>query len=178
MNRSEDRPSSAVVRDVRLAPWFMLLLVMIAVAYYNFSLLSGPMAELVGGGSKLFGIVGTGDTAAAVIVILEISLGLFFLEGRGVTKTIPVLQALDHVVRTKIQFICIFQLFMFAAIGAGLILMHHLLENQGVVPATEHTMVDTPLAVRMAIAFALPFVLMLAPMSADRVTLALRDQRL
>lgn len=168
---SDSAPSSG-----RFILWCLLLATMIAAAFYNYTLIADPMAEMVGSRAQTFG-VGTGSVAAGIIVVLEIFAGLFFLECRGTTTMFSEIQKLAATLRARLKYVFIFQLFMFASIGAGLVLMRDLLAAQEDIAPGYDLAGPMPLAAQMIVAFVLPFVLILAPLAADRVVRALRGQR-
>ena len=160
----------------RFILWCLLLATMITATLYNYTLIADPMAEMVGGRAVILG-VSSASIGAGVIVTLEIFMGLFFLESRGTTTMFSEIQKLAAPVRAKFKYFSIFQLIMFAGIEAGLVLMSDILATQEVVAPGHDPMAQIALVMQMVIAFALPFVLILAPLSADRVVRALRGQR-
>lgn len=159
----------------RFLVWLALLIVMTAVIFYNYAFLAGAMGEMVGGRGKVFGI-GTASVGAGVIVVLEIFGGLFFLEARGVTTMFPVIHALPAAVRQRLGYVFIFQLVMFASIQAGLVWMSDLLATQEVTATRYGPMVHMSVEAQLAVAFAIPFLLILAPLSVDRIARILRGQ--
>lgn len=173
MNQTPDETVAGPAPSTgRFILWCLLLATMIAAAFYNYTLIADPMAEMVGGRAVTFGF-GTAGIAAGIIVALEIFAGLFFLECRGTTTMFSEIQKLSASLRARLKYVFIFQLLLFAGIEAGLVLMRDLLAAQeGIAPGYDPAG-PMPLAALMAVAFALPFVLILAPLSADRVVRAL-----
>ena len=160
----------------RFILWCLLLAAMITATLYNYRLIADPMSELVGGRALIFGI-GAASIAAGVIVTLEIFTGLFFLESRGTTTRFSEIQKLAAPGRTAFKYFCIFLLIMFAGIEAGLSLVSSILTADKNFTLGYDQAGQEPYAIQMAVAFALPFVLILAPLSADRVVRALRGRR-
>jgi hypothetical protein len=82
----------------------LVLLVAIGGATINFSLIARPMAEMVGG-TSLIGGVPTAHIAALVIIMVEISMGLFLMESLRITRLFPVIGALPDKVRIRMVWI-------------------------------------------------------------------------
>src|SRR5204863_340209 len=79
--RGEDRAVS-VLSSSSIVYFFVSLLVLAvatAGAAVNFTLIARPMAEMVGG-TSFIGVLRTADIAALVIIMVEISMGLFLME--------------------------------------------------------------------------------------------------
>ena len=90
--RGEDRAvtvlsSSSVVYFFVSA---LVLAVATAGAAINFTLIARPMAEMVGG-TSFIGAFRTADIAALVIIMVEISMGLFLMESLRITRLFPVI---------------------------------------------------------------------------------------
>ncbi len=155
--------------------WSLLLIAMIMAIWYNYTLIISPMSEMVGGKTKIGG-ASVASIGAGVIVVLEIFMGLFFLETSGATTFFPVIHALKAPARKSLQIYTVFMLFMFALIQVGLILMRDILVTQENL-VTQYKMTgQMPVAAQMAIEFILPFILVLTGLSLDRVVRMLRGQ--
>lgn len=160
----------------RIFFWLALLIISIAAIFYNFTLLDGLMAKLVGGQTRVFGNFSIARVWACLILILEVCIGLFFTETKGVTTMIPAIRALPADTRRRFGNGLMIYLVTFAGIQAVLVWMATTL-HAGIPDVLQHApMVLMPDAGQMAIAFALPFVLILAGMSLDRVVRTLRGQ--
>ena len=88
--RGEDRALS-VLSSSSLVHFFVSLLVLAvatAGAAINFTLIARPMAEMVGG-TSFVGVFRTADIAALVIIMVEISMGLFLMESLRITRLFP-----------------------------------------------------------------------------------------
>ena len=73
-------------------------------AAINFSLIARPMAEMVGG-TSFIGTLRTADIAALVIIMVEISMGLFLMESLRITRLFPVIGALPDKMRVRMIWI-------------------------------------------------------------------------
>src|SRR6201999_1815139 len=84
------------------------------------------MAEMVGGTSYI-GTFKTADIAALVIIMVEISMGLFLMECLRITRLFPVINALSDKMRRRMMFATFFILLLMASIEAGLAYMREVL---------------------------------------------------
>ncbi len=100
----------------------LVLAVAIGGATINFSLIARPMAEMVGG-TNLIGGYRTADIAALVIIMVEISMGLFLMESLRITRLFPVIAALPDKMRVRMIWITFTLLFLLASVEAGLAYM-------------------------------------------------------
>ena len=122
--KGEDRAVS-ILSSSSLVYFFVSALVMaVAVggATINFSLIARPMAEMVGG-TSLIGEFRTADIAALVIILVEISMGLFLMESLRITRLFPVIGALPDKTRVRMIWITFTILFLLASVEAGLAYM-------------------------------------------------------
>ncbi len=145
-----------------------VLAIAIGGATINFSLIARPMAEMVGG-TSLIGSFRTADIAALVIIMVEISMGLFLMESLRITRLFPVIGALPDKTRVRMIWITFTILFLLASIEAGLAYMREVLLHdelatsallRGDVGATatgEYLWITT--AAQMGMGFILPFAL-------------------
>jgi hypothetical protein len=124
----EDRAVS-VLSSSSLVYFFVSMLVLcvaIGGATINFSLIARPMAEMVGG-TSLIGGFRTSEIAALVIIMVEISMGLFLMESLRITRLFPVIGALPDKVRIRMIWITFTILFLLATVEAGLAYMREVL---------------------------------------------------
>jgi hypothetical protein len=145
-----------------------VLCIAIGGATINFSLIARPMAEMVGG-TSLIGNFRTADIAALVIILVEISMGLFLMESLRITRLFPVIGALPDKTRVRMIYITFTILFLLASVEAGLAYMREVLLHdelatsallRGDVGATatgEYMWITT--AAQMGMGFILPFAL-------------------
>lgn len=126
--KREDRAVS-VLSSSSLVFFFVSALVMLIAiggATINFSLIARPMAEMVGG-TNLIGGFRTADIAALVIILVEISMGLFLMESLRITRLFPVIGALPDKTRVRMIWITFTILFLLASVEAGLAFMREVL---------------------------------------------------
>jgi hypothetical protein len=168
--KGEDRAIS-VLSSSSLVYFFvsaLVLVVAIGGATINFSLIARPMAEMVGG-TNLIGGFKTADIAALVIILVEISMGLFLMESLRITRLFPVIGALPDKTRVRMAYITFTMLFLLASVEAGLaymreVLLHDelatnaLLRGEGSVAVSGDYMWITT-AAQMGMGFILPFAL-------------------
>jgi hypothetical protein len=145
-----------------------VLCIAIGGATINFSLIARPMAEMVGG-TSLIGNFRTADIAALVIILVEISMGLFLMESLRITRLFPVIGALPDKTRVRMVWITFSILFSLASVEAGLAYMREVLLHdelatsallRGDIGATatgEYMWITT--AAQMGMGFILPFAL-------------------
>jgi hypothetical protein len=126
--KGEDRAVS-ILSSSSLVYFFVSLFVLcvaIGGATINFSLIARPMAEMVGG-TSLIGAFRTADIAALVIIMVEISMGLFLMESLRITRLFPVIGALPDKTRVRMIWITFSILFLLASVEAGLAYMREVL---------------------------------------------------
>ncbi len=146
----------------------LVICVAIGGAVINFSLIARPMAEMVGGTSYI-GAFRMADIAALVIILVEISMGLFLMESLRITRLFPVISALPD--RTRV-YMCAFTLVILttlASVEAGLAYMREILLQDELATAsllrgdTGQIMTSQALwittAAQMGMGFILPFAL-------------------
>jgi hypothetical protein len=146
----------------------LVLCVAIGGATINFSLIARPMAEMVGG-TNLIGGFRTADIAALVIIMVEISMGLFLMESLRITRLFPVIGALPDKMRVRMIWITFTLLFLLASVEAGLaymreVLLHDELATSALLRGDESgTLTGQYLwittAAQMGMGFILPFAL-------------------
>ena len=145
-----------------------VLCIAIGGATINFSLIARPMAEMVGG-TNLIGGFRTADIAALVIIMVEISMGLFLMESLRITRLFPVIGALPDRTRVRMIWITFTILFLLASVEAGLAYMREVLlhdelatsallrGDEGATATGEYLWITT--AAQMGMGFILPFAL-------------------
>ena len=169
--RGRDRAVS-VLSSSSLVNFFVsafVLSIAIGGATINFSLIARPMAEMVGG-TNLIGSFRTADIAALVIIMVEISMGLFLMESLRITRLFPVIGALPDRTRVRMIWITFTILFLLASVEAGLAYMREVLlhdelatsallrgDATGATATNEYLWITT--AAQMGMGFVLPFAL-------------------
>jgi hypothetical protein len=160
----------------------MVLLVALGGAAINFSLIARPMAEMVGGTSFIGGFK-TADIAALVIIMVEISMGLFLMESLRITRLFPVIGALPDKMRTRMIYITFTILFLLASIEAGLAYMREVLLQdelstsallRGGEPAAANEFLWITTAAQMGMGFILPFALVFVAIPLETFVHSLR----
>ena len=164
-------PAVAVLSSSSLVNFFVsafVLAIAIGGATINFSLIARPMAEMVGG-TSLLGSFRTADIAALVIIMVEISMGLFLMESLRITRLFPVIGALPDKTRVRMIWITFSILFLLASVEAGLAYMREVLLHDelatsallrgdaGATATGEYLWITT--AAQMGMGFILPFAL-------------------
>lgn len=126
--RRSDRAVSILSSSALVYFFISAFVLAIAVggAAINFSLIARPMAEMVGG-TNFIGNFRTADIAALVIIMVEISMGLFLMESLRITRLFPVIGALPDKLRVRMLWITFGILIMLASIEAGLAYMREIL---------------------------------------------------
>lgn len=137
-------------------------------AIVNFNLIARPMAEMVGGSSAVGGFRAA-DVAALVIILLELTMGLFLMESLRITRLFPVIGALPDKMRVRMLWITLTLLTALAAVESGLAYMREvLMEDQlatsallrgetGAAAQVQFQWITT--MAQMGMGFILPFVL-------------------
>ena len=126
--RGEDR-AVAVLSSSSIVYFFvsaLVLAVATAGTAVNFTLIARPMAEMVGG-TNYIGTWRTADIAALVIIMVEISMGLFLMESLRITRLFPVIGALSDRMRVRMLITTFTILLLMASIEAGLAYMREVL---------------------------------------------------
>src|SRR5580692_1613389 len=126
--RGEDRAVS-ILSSSSIVYFFvsaLVLAVATAGTAVNFTLIARPMAEMVGG-TNFVGAFRTADIAALVIIMVEISMGLFLMESLRITSLFPVIGALSDKMRVRMMIITFALLLLMASVEAGLAYMREVL---------------------------------------------------
>jgi hypothetical protein len=171
--KGEDRAVS-VLSSSSLVYFFVSALVLIVAAggsAVNFTLIARPMAEMVGG-TNFIGGFRTADIAALVIIMVEISMGLFLMESLRITRLFPVIGALPDKTRVRMVWVSFSILLLMASVEAGLAYMREILlqdelatsallrgGEDAAVSATVNSHLWITTAAQMGMGFILPFAL-------------------
>jgi len=136
-------------------------------AMVNFTLIARPMAEMVGGQAFIAGFR-VSEISAIVIILVEISMGLFMMESMRITRLFPVIGALKDKIRIRMIYITFGFLFALACVEAGLAFMREILmqdelatsamlRGDGAVQSADFAWITT--VAQMGMGFILPFAL-------------------
>jgi hypothetical protein len=183
--RGEDH-AVAVLSSSSIVYFFisaLVLAVATAGTAVNFTLIARPMAEMVGG-TNFIGAFRTADIAALVIIMVEISMGLFLMESLRITRLFPVIGALSDKIRVRMVIVTFLILLLMASIEAGLAYMREVLlldematnallrgEAAGSI-AGSHLWITT--AAQMGMGFVLPFALVFVAIPLETFVHSLR----
>jgi hypothetical protein len=183
--RGEDRALS-VLSSSSIVYFFvsaLVLAVATAGTAVNFTLIARPMAEMVGG-TNYIGAWRTADIAALVIIMVEISMGLFLMESLRITRLFPVISALSDKMRVRMMITTFVILLLMASIEAGLAYMREVLlldemaTNALLRGDSSGTMVNAHLwittAAQMGMGFVLPFALVFVAIPLETFVHSLR----
>lgn len=104
----------------------LVLLIALLGGFINFQLIALPMSEMVGATSRI-GALQTSDVAALVIILIEITMGLFLMESLRITRLFPVIGRLERRSRIRMAWATFAILFVLAGIEASLAYMRDML---------------------------------------------------
>lgn len=145
----------------------LILMIAIAGAMINFNLIALPMSEMVGGGSYI-GAFKTSDIAALVIILIEITMGLFLMECLHITHLFPVIGVMDDKLRKRMLIVSLTLLVVMAMIESSLAFMRDIIaaDMQALRQSLSETTVTQdskfmwiPTVGQMVMGFILPFAL-------------------
>ncbi|GAA6134433.1 hypothetical protein NBRC116188_12220 [Oceaniserpentilla sp. 4NH20-0058] len=155
---------------------FFISVVVMAIAgfgaFVNYNLIALPMSELMPATSQIAGY-DVADIGAAVIIMLEITVGLFFMEAIGITRLFPVIHFMEDKKRLIFAWLCMIFLLALCGVEAGLAYMRETMvadkalltsflvggEQAATAAASvEHS--NIPMIGQMTLGFVLPLILM------------------
>ncbi len=146
----------------------LVMLIAVGGAVINFTLIARPMSEMVGGTSYV-GSFQTADIAALVIILVEMSMGLFLMESLRITRLFPVISALPERTRLTMVWVSLGLLTTLAGVEAGLAYLREVLLQDELATASALRGMDASLldadtmwittAAQMGMGFVLPFAL-------------------
>ena len=128
IRRNDDRAAQMLSSSSMTQFFISALVLTIAIlgGIINFQLIALPMSEMVGGTSQL-GPLRTADIAALVIIMVEIAMGLFFMESLRTTRLFPIIGSMDDKLRRRMAIITFSILFILASVEASLAYMRDIL---------------------------------------------------
>ena len=100
----------------------LVLMIAIGGAIINFNLIALPMSEMVGGASYI-GPFKTSDVAGLVIILVELTMGLFLMESLRITRLFPIIGAMDDKMRHRMIIITFTLLAILAGVESALAFM-------------------------------------------------------
>lgn len=133
----------------------------------NFNLIAVPMKEMVGASSYI-GPMKTSDVVALVIILVEVSIGIYLMESLRITNLFPVIRQMDDKMRKRLFWFTIGFLLTLAFVEAALAFIRHGMyvdkaqtDNAIEEVAAMGASVTIPTISQMVLSFILPFVLTL-----------------
>ncbi|MHB8252305.1 MAG: hypothetical protein ACYDEV_01055 [Acidiferrobacter sp.] len=145
-----------------------VLIVALGGTVINFHLIALPMSEMVGGGSYI-GSFRTADVAALVIILVEATMGLFFMEALRITHLFPRISHMTERMRKRFMVAALSLLVIMAGIEAALAFLRQQIaaDNEALAASlTSHSAGSLlslhswiPTAGQMVLGFILPFAL-------------------
>jgi len=166
----------------------LVLAIAIGGAMINFNLIAHPMSEMVGASTHIsvFGFdYLVSDIAALVIILVEITLGLFLMECLRITRLFPVIGSLKDSTRQKMVWFTFAALFSLATIEAGLAYMREMLTQDSLATGAllrgeaasvidnGYTWITT--AAQMGLGFVLPFALVFVAIPLETFVASMRS---
>jgi hypothetical protein len=144
----------------------LVLLIAIGGAIINFNLIALPMSEMVGGASYI-GPFKTSDVAGLVIILVELTMGLFLMESLRITRLFPIIGAMDDKMRHRMIIITFTLLAILAGVESALAFMrdriaHDMEALRQTLAGAEQAGLTTsiiPTVGQMVMGFILPFAL-------------------
>jgi hypothetical protein len=145
----------------------LILMIAFGGALINFNLIALPMAEMVRGASHI-GPYKTSDVAGLVIILIELTMGLFLMESLRITRMFPVIGSMDDKMRHRMIGVTFALLAVLAGAESALAFMRdRMVEDTaalgqnlaGVEQAAAATRSMIPAVGQMIIGFILPFAL-------------------
>jgi len=100
----------------------LVLLIAFGGALINFNLIALPMSEMVGGASYI-GPYKTSDVAGLVIILIELTMGLFLMESLRITRLFPIIGSMDDKMRHRMIWITLTMLIILAGVESALAFM-------------------------------------------------------
>jgi len=167
-DRAERMLSSSSLTQFFIAG--LVLVIAVGGAVINFHLIARPLSEMVGGNSYIAGFQ-INTIAAMVIILMEIAMGLFFMETMRITRLFPIIGALNDKTRTRLAIAFFTILAFLACIEASLAFMREILMEEDAatrallrggdattLTGSSYLWITT--AAQMGMGFVLPFALM------------------
>jgi hypothetical protein len=144
----------------------LVLIIAIGGAMINFNLIALPMSEMVGGASYI-GPYKTYDVAGLVIILIQLTMGLFLLESLRITRLFPVIGSMDDKMRRRIIWTTLTILTVLAGVESALAFMRDRVAQdmealQQTLAGVEQTNIASsmiPKVGQMIMGFILPFAL-------------------
>src|SRR6195256_1117829 len=129
INKKTDKAEHALTVSAftQFAISTMVLLIAVGGALVNFKLIALPFSEMVGGSDYLTNSLKTSDVAALVIILVEVTMGLFLMEALRFTHLFPAIANLNDKMRRRILWFSAVFLLTLAGIESSLALIRDML---------------------------------------------------
>ncbi len=161
-----------------------VLAIAVGGAVINFHLIARPLSEMVGGTSMIMGFQ-LNNVAALVIILVELTMGLFLMEALRITRLFPVIGALNDKTRVRMAWTFFIILLFLATVEAGLAFMRELLMEEDaatrallrgddMAQMTQSSYLWITTAAQMGMGFVLPFALMFVAIPLETFVHSLR----
>ena len=169
---------------VQLAVSSLVMVIAMGGAFINYKLIALPMSEMVGASDYITDNLKTSDVAALVIVLLEVSMGLFLMESLRITQLFPKIASMDDRMRRRLMWASLIFLTILAAIESSLALMRDMLIADKALlmrdlasaapPVSDSMLANIPMVGQMIMGFVLPFVLAFVAIPLESLVHSLR----
>src|SRR6266853_1594438 len=172
INKKTDKAEHALTVSAftQFAVATVVLLIAMGGALVNFKLIALPFSEMVGGSDYLTNSLKTSDVAALVIILVEVTMGLFLMEALRFTHLFPAIVNLNDKMRRRILWFSAVFLLTLAGIECSLALIRDMLMAdrqaliQSLASAQQAAPADPllsriPTAAQMLLGFILPLAL-------------------
>jgi len=167
--RNQSNKAARTLSSSSLTQFFisgLVLLIAIGGAMINFNLIALPMSEMVGGASYI-GPYKTSDVAGLVIILIELTMGLFLMESLRITRLFPIIGSMDDKMRRRMIWITLTMLAILAGVESALAFMRDRIAQdmealRQTLAGVEQTDIATsmiPTVGQMIMGFILPFAL-------------------
>ena len=108
---------------IQLAISSLVLIVAFGGAFINSRLIALPMSEMVGAGDYITAGMQTSDVAALVIIFVEVTMGLFFMESLRITHLFPRINNMEDKARRILMWVSLSILLTLAGVEVALAVM-------------------------------------------------------
>jgi hypothetical protein len=160
----------------------MFLAVAFGAALINFNLIALPMSSMVGVASHI-GPYKTSEVAALMIILIQLTVGMFLMESLRITRLFPVIGSMDDKMRHMMGWITFTLLAALAGVESALaFLSDQIAQNMEALrltlsPGLDQNEIMTsmiPTVGQMIIGFILPFALAFVPIALESFIVASR----
>jgi len=172
INKKTDKAEHALTVSAftQFAVATVVLLIAMGGALVNFKLIALPFSEMVGGSDYLTNSLKTSDVAALVIILVEVTMGLFLMEALRFTHLFPAIANLNDKMRRRILWFSAVFLLTLAGIESSLALIRDMLmaDKQALIQSlasaqqaapADPLLARIPTAAQMLLGFILPLAL-------------------